>query len=107
MKEKKEHIKYLKNISSIMRCFFTIFKGYQEPPPPPPEPPPDDPPPEEVPLELLDGLDDIALDADDIVEFIKLQNDVVLNEEYPSYQFGACNEMVSNFLIHLSDTSNT
>ena len=89
--------------------FCVIFKGYQEPPPPPPEPPPDDPPPEEPPppLELLDGLDDIALEAYVIVEFIKLPNEAVLNDEYPSYQFGACNEIVSNFSIHLSDTPNT
>jgi len=70
------HLYYNFTFKNNEMFFCVIFKGYQEPPPPPPEPPPDDPPPEEPPppLELLDGLDDIALEADVIVEFIKLPN---------------------------------
>ena len=45
---------------------------YHDPPPPPPDPPPEEPPP--LPLLLLDGLEDIADDADVIVEFIKVPN---------------------------------
>lgn len=92
---------------------FVTFKDYQEPPPPPPEPPPDDPPPEDPPLdeppplELLDELDDDELDTDDIVDTIKLSNDLVSNDEHPSYQSGACNEIASNFFIHLLDIPNT
>ena len=82
--------------------FLYNYKDYQEPPPPPPEPPPDEPPPELPPEELpelLDGLDGMALVADFIVESINFLNEVVLNDEYPSYQVGACNDIISNFLI--------
>ena len=76
---------------------------YQEPPPPPPEPPPDDPPPEL----LEDGLEDIELDAVIIVEFTKFPNVAILNVLLPLYQSGDCKFIVSNFLIHLSDTPKT
>ena len=79
---------------------------YQEPPPPPPEPPPAEPPPDELP-ELLDGLEVIALCADFIVEFIKDPKDTTLNVEVLLYQEGDCNEIVSNFLIHFSETPST
>ena len=96
-------------------------RDYQEPPPPPPEPPPENPPPEELllfekpllekllleELEELDGLDDIALEAEVIVESIKFPNDKVLNVVYPSYQSGACKAIDSNFLIHLLETPRT
>ena len=100
-----------KSISfKLMRCFYATVKGYQEPPPPPPEPPPDDPPPDEPlpPLELLDdGFDDITLSADSIVEFINYPNYTISKALGLSYQDGACSDIDSNFLIHLSDTSNT
>ena len=81
------------------------YEDYQEPPPPPPEPPPEEPPPEDPPP-LDDGLDDIALCAEDIVLPIKLQNSYVENVLYPVYQFGACNAIVSNCSIHFFDTPN-
>lgn len=86
---------------------------YQEPPPPPPEPPPDKPPPEEPPPPLedppeeLDGLDDIALWAESIVEFINVPKEETSKPLELSYQDGACNDIDSNFLIHLSDTPKT
>lgn len=69
---------------------------YQEPPPPPPEPPPDDPPPDEPP-EPLDGLDDITLWAEVIVEFINVPNATMLNALGLSYQDGACTEIFQTF----------
>lgn len=79
---------------------------YQEPPPPPPDPPPDDPPPDEPP-ESLDGLDDITLCAEVIVLFINDPNATISKAFGLSYQDGACNDIDSNFLIHLSETPNT
>ena len=79
---------------------------YQEPPPPPPEPPPDDPPPYDPP-DPLDGLDDITLCAEAIVEFINDPNVIVSNALGLSYQDGAFNDIDSNFLIHLSETPKT
>lgn len=81
---------------------------YQLPPPPPPEPPPDIPPPllDEPPPLLEDGLDDMALDAEVIVEVINAPK-VAVVKLLPEYQSGAFNNISSNFLIHLSDTSST
>jgi len=87
------------------------FYSYHDPPLPPPEPLPEDPPPEdllpELPELLDDGLDVIAFDADAIVEFIKEENAALLNAPVPPYQSGARKAIVSNFLIHLSDTPST
>ena len=78
--------------------------SYQEPPPPPPEPPPDDPPPLD---ESLDGLDDITLCAETIVVFINAPNETISKVLGLSYHPGACNDIASNFLIHVSDTPKT
>lgn len=70
-------------------------EDYQEPPPPPPEPPPDEPPPEPPPLSL-EGLDDIAVEADAIVVVINTPNECILKVSVESYQLGACRAIVSN-----------
>jgi len=102
----KKNNYYISNYSLllIIILYFTK-KTYQDPPPPPPEPPPEEPPPEDPPPELLlDGLDDIAVVAEAIVVLINVPNVCVLNPAGESYQSGACRAMLSNWLIHVSDT---
>ena len=81
--------------------FFNDF--HHDPPPPPPEPPPEEPPPELPP----DGLEDIAETADVMVSFINEPNDAALKAALPAYQSGGCSAIISNFLIHSSDTPST
>lgn len=80
--------------------------NYHELPPPPPEPPPEKPPPDEL-LELLDGLEDITLWADTIVELKAVPKDITSKTLVPSYHDGADIEMDSNFLIQVSETPKT
>ena len=85
----------------------TLFPYYQDLPPPPPEPRPDEPPPELLPEPPDDGLELMELVADLIVEFTKEPNDLLENPVLPEYQFGGGMVIVSNFLIHLSETPKT
>lgn len=80
---------------------------YHDPPPPPPEPPPEKPPPEKPPPPELDGFEDMASLADDIVEFKNVWKTTILNIVLLSYQSGDCIEIDSNFSIHLSETPST